>query len=57
MEETELYVTDMKDHVIIQEEDENIYEEEEAVLDIPSEANITSDQVDIVVNNQVFCLI
>ncbi|XP_008553025.1 zinc finger protein 723 [Microplitis demolitor] len=53
MEETELYVTDMKDHVIIQEEDENIYEEEEAVLDIPSEANITSDQVDIVVNNQI----
>ncbi|XP_012265939.1 zinc finger protein ZFP2-like isoform X2 [Athalia rosae] len=51
-QETELYITDLKDHVIIQEGDE-IYQEG-SVLGIPSEETIAEEDVDhLVVDGQM----
>ncbi|XP_034934486.1 zinc finger protein 568-like [Chelonus insularis] len=53
LEETGLYVAELKDHVIIQEGEEPMYAEEDA-LDISPEENISQAQVEhIVVNNQI----
>lgn len=40
LDETELYVTELKDHVIIQQDDDQIYNEEDVVLSIPTEENM-----------------
>lgn len=51
--ETELYVTELKEHVIIQEDDENIYQEDN-VLAISTDTEITNEDVNhIVVDNEV----
>lgn len=40
MDETGLYVTELKDHVIIQQDDQ-IYNEEDVVLSIPAGENVS----------------
>lgn len=53
MDETGLYVTELKDHVIIQQEGEDqIYNEEDVVLNIPTEETVGTE-VDLVVEGQV----
>ncbi|XP_015175419.1 PREDICTED: zinc finger protein 2 homolog [Polistes dominula] len=53
IEETALYVTDLKDHVIIQQDDNQIYNEE-GVLNIPVEENVVGEEVDqITVDEQM----
>lgn len=54
LQETELYVTELKDHVIIQHQDENQIYNEESVLNIPAEENVIGEEVDqITVNQQI----
>ncbi|KAG5325811.1 ZN235 protein, partial [Pseudoatta argentina] len=50
--ETGLYVTELKDHVIIQEEEDQIYNEEDVVLNIPAEETVT-DEVNHLVEDQI----
>ncbi|XP_012530805.1 zinc finger protein 431 [Monomorium pharaonis] len=53
MDETEVYVTELKNHVIIQQEgDDQIYNEEDVVLNIPAEETVTNE-VDLVVEDQM----
>ncbi|XP_072761012.1 uncharacterized protein [Anoplolepis gracilipes] len=53
LNETGLYVTELKDHVIIQQEGEDqIYNEEDVVLNIPAEETV-SGEVDLVVEDQI----
>lgn len=52
LNETELYVTELKDHVIIQQEGDQIYNEEDVVLNIPAEETV-SGEVDLVVEDQM----
>jgi len=50
VDETGLYVTELKDHMIIQQEGEDqIYNEEDVVLSIPSEETVS--EVDPVVED------
>lgn len=52
MQETELYITELKDHIILPDGDQ-IYHEEN-VLSIPSEENIVEEGVEhLVVDGQV----
>nr|XP_050856936.1 zinc finger protein 724-like [Vespula vulgaris]XP_050856943.1 zinc finger protein 724-like [Vespula vulgaris]XP_050856953.1 zinc finger protein 724-like [Vespula vulgaris] len=54
LEETELYVTELKDHVIIQHQNENQIYNEESVLNIPAEENVVGEEVDqITVDQQI----
>lgn len=53
MEETELYVTELKDHVIIQHQNENQIYNEESVLNIPAEENVVEEVDQITVDQQV----
>jgi len=52
LDETGLYVTELKDHVIIQEADDQIYNEEGIVLNIPAEEAV-GGEVDLVVERRV----
>lgn len=56
MGDTQLYVTELKDHMIIQQDDEHVYQDE-SVLDIPTEENIDEQVEHMVVGNQVNYLI
>ncbi|XP_012273310.1 zinc finger protein 436 isoform X2 [Orussus abietinus] len=52
LEETELYIAELKDHVIVQQDDQ-IYQEE-GVLDMPTEETITDEVVEhLVVDGQI----
>lgn len=54
LEETALYVTELKDHVIIQHQDDNQMYNEESVLNIPVEENVVGEVVDqITVDEQM----
>ncbi|XP_014601679.1 PREDICTED: zinc finger protein 2 homolog [Polistes canadensis] len=54
LEETALYVTELKDHVIIQHQDDNQIYNEETVLNIPEEENVVGEVVDqITVHEQI----
>ncbi|KAL2733303.1 zinc finger protein 724-like [Vespula maculifrons] len=54
LEEAELYVTELKDHVIIQHQNENQIYNEESVLNIPAEENVVGEEVDqITVDQQI----
>ncbi|KAG7210531.1 hypothetical protein KM043_012051 [Ampulex compressa] len=54
LEETELYVTELKDHVIIQEQGEDQIYNEEHVLHMPAEENVADEEVDqLVVDGQM----
>ncbi|KAK0086851.1 hypothetical protein PV325_002413 [Microctonus aethiopoides] len=50
--DTQLYVTELKDHMIIQQDDEHVYQDE-SVLDIPTEGNIDEQVEHMVVGNQM----
>lgn len=54
LEETELYVTELKDHVIIQQDGEHIYQEEN-VLSIPADEGMEQEEEGhhLVVDGQV----
>jgi len=52
LDETGLYVTELKDHVIIQETEDQIYNEEGIVLNIPAEEAV-GGEVDLVVERRV----
>ncbi|KYN32876.1 hypothetical protein ALC56_12829 [Trachymyrmex septentrionalis] len=52
LDETGLYVTELKDHVIIQEGEDQIYNEEDVVLNIPAEETVT-DEVNHLVEDQI----
>ncbi|XP_012234087.1 zinc finger protein ZFP2-like isoform X2 [Linepithema humile] len=52
LDETGLYVTELKEHVIIQQEDDQIYNEEDVVLSIPAEENV-SNGVDHLVDGEM----
>ncbi|CAK9811836.1 Zinc finger protein 235 [Anthophora quadrimaculata] len=53
LEETELYVTELKDHVIIQEENEDQIYNEEDVLNIPKEENAADEEVSHLVDGEM----
>lgn len=53
MDETELYVTELKDHVIIQQQSEDQMYNEEDVLNIPSEENVGDEEVGHLVDGEV----
>ncbi|XP_071553122.1 uncharacterized protein [Temnothorax nylanderi] len=54
LDETGLYVTELKDHVIIQQEGEDqIYNEEDVVLNIPAEEVVSAEVDHLVVENQI----
>lgn len=54
LNETGLYVTELKDHVIIQQEEEDqIYNEEDVVLNIPAEETVSGEVDHLVVEDQV----
>lgn len=62
LNETGLYVTELKDHVIIQQEGEDqIYNEEDVVLNIPAEeadgvdSLVVEDQMDFVESDEIEC--
>jgi hypothetical protein len=52
LDEAGLYVTELKDHVIIQETEDQIYNEEGIVLNIPAEEAV-GGEVDLVVERRV----
>lgn len=53
LEETELYVTELKDHVIIQQQnDDEIYNEED-VLNIPAEESVADEEVGHLVDGEM----
>ncbi|XP_011640316.1 zinc finger protein 676-like [Pogonomyrmex barbatus] len=54
LNETELYVTELKDHVIIQQEgEEQMYNEEDVVLNIPAAETVSGEVEHLVVENQI----
>ncbi|CAK9813817.1 Zinc finger protein 235 [Anthophora plagiata] len=53
LEETELYVTELKDHVIIQQENEDQMYNEEDVLNIPKEENAADEEVSHLVDGEM----
>lgn len=53
MDETELYVTELKDHVIIQQQNEDQMYNEEDVLNIPAEENVADEEVNHLVDGEV----
>lgn len=57
MDETELYVTELKDHVIIQQQNEDQIYNEEDVLNIPTEENVADEEVNHLVDGEVYILI
>lgn len=61
LDETELYVTELKDHVIIQQGEDHIYNEEDVVLNIPTEETevehlvVENDQINFVEGEDAEC--
>lgn len=53
MDETELYVTELKDHVIIQQQNEDQMYNEEDVLNISTEENVADEDVNHLVDEEV----
>lgn len=53
LDETELYVTELKDHVIIQQENEDQMYNEEDVLNISTEENVADEDVNHLVDEEV----
>lgn len=53
LEETELYVTELKDHVIIQEQNDDQMYNEEDVLNIPAEETVADEEVGHLVDGEV----
>ncbi|CAK9822982.1 Zinc finger protein 235 [Anthophora retusa] len=53
LEETELYVTELKDHVIIQQENEDQMYNEEDVLNIPKEESGADEEVSHLVDGEM----
>lgn len=46
-------MTELKDHVIIQQEEDQIYNEEDVVLNIPAEETVSGEVDHLVVEDQV----
>ncbi|XP_076756055.1 uncharacterized protein LOC143426465 [Xylocopa sonorina] len=53
LDETELYVTELKDHVIIQQQSEDQIYNEEDVLNIPTEEHVASEEVNHLVDGEM----
>ncbi|XP_076620715.1 uncharacterized protein LOC143341634 isoform X2 [Colletes latitarsis] len=53
LEETELYVTELKDHVIIQQQNEDQMYNEEDVLNISAEENVADEEVGHLVDEEM----
>ncbi|XP_076680788.1 uncharacterized protein LOC143375490 isoform X3 [Andrena cerasifolii] len=53
LEETELYVTELKDHVIIQEQNDDQMYNEEDVLNIPAEETVVDEEVGHLVDGEM----
>ncbi|OAD54534.1 hypothetical protein WN48_06643 [Eufriesea mexicana] len=53
LDETELYVTELKDHVIIQQQNEDQIYNEEDVLNIPTEESVADEEVNHLVDGEM----
>lgn len=48
-----MYVTELKDHIVIQQDDDQIYNEDDVVLSIPAEENVSNEVDPLLVEGQV----